>query len=161
MTKSLESSVWSCGFLQRPGLRAAAPPTDRIHILRICANATRIYEMAASSSCTTLGSPLTSSDGDDLESDFASFLAWQDWDFPDRLIRDWFGIAALRGTDGGFLPGLMADHTAHAGKVRFVGGGRNVNDIVGDEVDLYGSVLREQSEQTGLSTRGVAPDGGW
>jgi 8-oxo-dGTP pyrophosphatase MutT (NUDIX family) len=55
----------------------------------------------------------------------------------------------------------MADHTAHAGKVHFVGGGPDPNDIVGDEVDLYGSVLRELSEETGLSTREVAPDGGW
>jgi hypothetical protein len=99
--------------------------------------------------------------GDYLETDFASFLAWQDWDFPDRSIRNCFGIAALRGADGGFLLGVMAEHMLNAGKVHFVGGGPDPNDIVVDKVDLHGSVLRELSEETGLSTREVAPEGGW
>jgi len=99
--------------------------------------------------------------GDFFETDFASFLAWQDWDFPDRSIRNCFGIAALRGADGGILVGITADHTLNAGKVHFVGGGPDPNDIVADRVDLHGSVLRELSEETGLSTREVAPEAGW
>ena len=99
--------------------------------------------------------------GDYLETDFASFLAWRDWDFPDHSIRNCFGMAVLRGADGAFLLGVMADHTANAGKVYFVGGTPDPNDIDGCKVDLHGSVLRELSEETGLSTREVAPESGW
>ena len=31
-----------------------------------------------------------------LETDFASFIAWRDWGFPDRSMRNCFGLAALR-----------------------------------------------------------------
>jgi 8-oxo-dGTP pyrophosphatase MutT (NUDIX family) len=96
-----------------------------------------------------------------LETDFASLLAWRDWDFPDRSIRNCFGIAALRGADGGFVLGVMGEHTSNAGKLHFVGGMPDPNDIVADKVDLHGSVLRELSEETGLSTREVVPEGSW
>jgi 8-oxo-dGTP pyrophosphatase MutT (NUDIX family) len=99
--------------------------------------------------------------GDYLDTDFASFLAWRDWDFPDRSIRNCFGLAALRGADGAFLLGVMADHTANAGKVYFVGGTPDPDDIDAGKVDLDGSVLRELSEETGLSTREVSPESGW
>jgi 8-oxo-dGTP pyrophosphatase MutT (NUDIX family) len=99
--------------------------------------------------------------GDYLETDFATFLAWRDWDFPDRSIRDCSGMAALRGADGGFVLGVMGDHTANAGKVIFVGGTPDLDDIDADKVDLHRSVLRELSEETGLSTLEVAPEGGW
>jgi hypothetical protein len=99
--------------------------------------------------------------GDFLETDFASFLAWRDWDFPDRSIRNCFGMAALRGADGAFLLGVMADHTANAGKVYFVGGTPDPNDIDAGTVDLNSSVLRELSEETGLSTLDVTPERGW
>src|SRR6516164_8050235 len=99
--------------------------------------------------------------GDYLETDYASFLAWRDWDFPDHSIRNCFGMAALRGADGAFLLGVMADHTANAGKVYFAGGTPDPNDIDGGQVDLHGSVLRELSEETGLSTREVVPERGW
>jgi 8-oxo-dGTP pyrophosphatase MutT (NUDIX family) len=71
----------------------------------------------------------------------------------------WHG--ALPGADGGFVLGVMADHTANAGAVHFVGGTPDLNDIDGVQVDLHGSVLRELSEETGLSTLEVAPEGGW
>jgi 8-oxo-dGTP pyrophosphatase MutT (NUDIX family) len=99
--------------------------------------------------------------GDYLETDFASFLAWRDWDFPDRSIHNCFGLAALRGADGGFLLGVMAEHTANPGKVYFVGGTPDPDDIDAGKVDLYGSVLRELSEETGLSADEVTPEPGW
>ena len=99
--------------------------------------------------------------GDYLETDFASFLAWRDWDFPDPSVYNCFGLAALRGADGAFLLGVMADHTANAGKVYFVGGTPDPDDIDADTVDLNGSVLRELSEETGLSADEVTPEPGW
>jgi hypothetical protein len=99
--------------------------------------------------------------GDYLETNFASLLAWRDWDFPDRSIRNCFGMAALRGADGAFLLGVMADHTANAGKIYFVGGTPDPNDIDAGRVDLNSSVLRELLEETGLSTLDVTPERGW
>ena len=35
-----------------------------------------------------------------LETDFASFIAWRDWGFPDKTMRNCFPMAALRSSDG-------------------------------------------------------------
>lgn len=99
--------------------------------------------------------------GDYLQTDFASFLAWRDWDVPDRSVRNCFGQAVLRGADGAFLLGVMGAHTANAGKVYFVGGTPDPDDVVGDTVDLSGSVLRELAEETGLTAADVVPEPGW
>ena len=50
-----------------------------------------------------------------FETDFASFLAWRDWGFPDRDVFNGFGMGALRCADGAFVLGEMAPHTANAG----------------------------------------------
>jgi hypothetical protein len=96
-----------------------------------------------------------------LETDFASFLAWRDWDFPDRSVTNCFALGALRAADGAFVLGVMASHTANAGKMYFVGGTPDPGDIVGNRVDLHASVLRELNEETGLSMDDVNPATGW
>lgn len=95
-----------------------------------------------------------------LETDFASFIAWRDWDFPDRAIRNCFALAAVRGSDGGFLLGVMGAHTANAGRIYFPGGTPEPADVIGGRVDLEASVRRELAEETGLdaSTMRAAPD---
>src|SRR5665213_476873 len=45
-----------------------------------------------------------------FEADFASFLAWRDWGFPDADIFNGFGMGALRCCDGAFVLGEMAGH---------------------------------------------------
>ena len=99
--------------------------------------------------------------GSYLETDFASFLAWRDWGFPDRSVRNCFAMGALRAADGGFVLGIMADHTANAGKVYFMGGTPDLDDVVGDQVDLERSVLRELTEETGMLPDRVRPAPGW
>jgi 8-oxo-dGTP pyrophosphatase MutT (NUDIX family) len=96
-----------------------------------------------------------------LETDFASFLAWRDWGFPDRTVRNCFAMGALRAADGAFMLGIMAGHTANAGKIYFIGGTPDPHDVVGECVDLERSVLRELAEETGLSPDLVRPDPGW
>jgi 8-oxo-dGTP pyrophosphatase MutT (NUDIX family) len=96
-----------------------------------------------------------------LETDFASFLAWRDWGFPDQSVRNCFAMGALRAADGAFVLGIMAGHTANAGKVYFIGGTPDPDDVVGDRVDLERSVLRELAEETGLSADLVRPEPGW
>src|ERR1700736_6301968 len=45
-----------------------------------------------------------------FETDFASFLAWRDWGFPDPGVFNGFGMGALLASDGAFALGEMA-HT--------------------------------------------------
>ena len=95
------------------------------------------------------------------EVDFASFVAWRDWDFPDKSVRNCFAMAALRSADGAFLLGEMGAHTATAGQIYFPAGTPDRNDLVGDTVDLERGVMRELAEETGLTLADVVPEPGW
>lgn len=96
-----------------------------------------------------------------FQTDFASFIAWRDWGFPDRTVVNAFGMGALRGNDGGFVLGEMADQTANAGRIYFASGTPDLSDIVGDAVDIAGSVSREVAEETGLTPADYAADPVW
>ena len=80
---------------------------------------------------------------DYFETDFASFLAWRDWGFPDKSVFNSFGAGALRSADGAFVLGRMSAHTANAGRIYFPAGTPDLHDVVGDHVDLAASVVRE------------------
>ena len=95
------------------------------------------------------------------EVDFASFIAWRDWDFPDRSARNCFAMAALRSSDGAFLLGVMGAHTATAGQIYFAAGTPDRQDLVGNTVDLERGVMRELGEETGLTLADVSPQAGW
>jgi 8-oxo-dGTP pyrophosphatase MutT (NUDIX family) len=86
-----------------------------------------------------------------FEADFASFLAWRDWGFPDRDVFNGFGVGALRCADGAFVLGEMAHHTSNAGRIYFPSGTPDLDDISGATVDMAGSVAREVAEETGLT----------
>ena len=92
--------------------------------------------------------------------DFASFLAWRHWGYPDPGVRDCFAMGALRGADGAFLLGVMAASTANAGLIYFPCGTPDHSDIVGDKVDLEANIARELAEETGLDITAfvAAPD---
>jgi 8-oxo-dGTP pyrophosphatase MutT (NUDIX family) len=95
-----------------------------------------------------------------FETGFADFMAWRDWDFPDRSIVNCFAMGALRGSDGAYLLGVMSTFTANAGRIYFPAGTPDPGDVSGDTVDLLGSVLRELREETGLESQhfSAAPD---
>ena len=95
------------------------------------------------------------------EVDFASFVAWRDWGFPDTTMCNCFAMAALRAADGAFLLGQMGPHTATAGQIYFAAGTPDPADIAGDTVDLERGVIRELTEETGLTLDDVAPQPGW
>jgi 8-oxo-dGTP pyrophosphatase MutT (NUDIX family) len=88
---------------------------------------------------------------DYFETDFASFLAWRDWGFPDSEIFNGFGMGALRSADGAFVMGEMGHHTANAGRIYFPSGTPDLDDISNGALDIAGSVAREVEEETGLT----------
>jgi hypothetical protein len=98
---------------------------------------------------------------DYFETDFASFLAWRDWGFPDHDVFNGFGMGALRCSDGAFVMGEMGQHTANAGRIYFPSGTPDPDDISGDTVDIAGSVAREVAEETGLTPADYRTDAHW
>jgi 8-oxo-dGTP pyrophosphatase MutT (NUDIX family) len=96
-----------------------------------------------------------------FDADFASFLAWRDWGFPDPTVINGFGMGALRCADGVFVLGEMGPHTANAGRVYFPSGTPDLDDLSGCAVDIPGSVAREVEEETGLTAADYHADGHW
>ena len=86
-----------------------------------------------------------------FETDFASFLAWRDWGYPDKDVFNGFGMGALRCADGAFVLGEMGQHTSTAGRIYFPSGTPDLDDISHGAVDISGSVARELGEETGLA----------
>jgi 8-oxo-dGTP pyrophosphatase MutT (NUDIX family) len=98
---------------------------------------------------------------DYFETDFASFLAWRDWGFPDGGVFNGFGMGALQSSDGAFLLGEMAAHTANAGRIYFPAGTPDPDDVKDGALDLTGSVVREVAEETGLVESDYKMDPYW
>jgi 8-oxo-dGTP pyrophosphatase MutT (NUDIX family) len=96
-----------------------------------------------------------------FETDFASFLAWRDWDFPDAGATNCFAMGALRGSDGAFLLGVMGAHTANAGRIYFPAGTPEPEDLADGALDLAGNVAREVAEETGLTAADYVAAPGW
>jgi hypothetical protein len=96
-----------------------------------------------------------------FETDFASFLAWRDWGFPDPEVFNGFGMGALRSADGAFVLGEMASHTANAGRIYFPAGTPDPDDIADGAVDIVGNITREIEEETGLTPADYHPSAHW
>jgi 8-oxo-dGTP pyrophosphatase MutT (NUDIX family) len=96
-----------------------------------------------------------------FETDFASFLAWRDWGFPDKAVFNGFGMGALRSSDGAFALGEMASHTSNAGRIYFPSGTPDPDDVRDGMLDISGSVMREVEEETGLTPADYHTGGHW
>jgi|SRR5208282_2391476 len=97
-----------------------------------------------------------------FETDYASFLAWRDWDLPDPGVFNVFAAAALRTGDGAYLLGEMSPSTATAGQLYFPCGTPDPEDIgVGGALDLAGSLGRELLEETGIDIATLDAGPGW
>jgi 8-oxo-dGTP pyrophosphatase MutT (NUDIX family) len=96
-----------------------------------------------------------------FETDFASFLAWRDWGFPDKSVFNGFGSGALRSADGAFVMGRMGAQTANAGRIYFPAGTPDPNDVVEGRVDLAMSIVREVEEEVGLTPSVYVPSDDW
>ena len=97
-----------------------------------------------------------------FETDYASFLAWRDWDLPDAGVFNVFAAAALQAADGAYLVGEMAPSTATAGQLYFPCGTPDPVDITaGGTLDLAGSLARELLEETGIDIATLDAAPGW
>jgi 8-oxo-dGTP pyrophosphatase MutT (NUDIX family) len=96
-----------------------------------------------------------------FETDFASFLAWRDWGFPDKAVFNGFGMGALRASDGAFVMGEMGLHTANAGRIYFPSGTPDLDDVKDGVLDIPGSVVREIEEETGLTPADYRTEPHW
>ena len=85
-----------------------------------------------------------------FEADFATYLTWRDRGFPGEGIFSGFGMGALRDAEGTYVMGEMSAHTANGGRVYFPSGTPDPSDLVGNRVDIEGSIVREVEEETGL-----------
>lgn len=99
--------------------------------------------------------------GQYLETDYASFIAWRQWDSPPAGVHDCFGAAAVVAADGGVLLGVMGAHTANAGAIYFPAGTPDPSDVVDGKVDLAASVARELKEETGCDIGEFSAEPGW
>jgi 8-oxo-dGTP pyrophosphatase MutT (NUDIX family) len=96
-----------------------------------------------------------------FETDFASFLAWRDWGFPDPGVFNGFGMGALRCPDGAFILGEMGAHTSNAGRIYFPAGTPDPDDLSDGKVNIAGSIAREIEEETGLTPADYRAGGYW
>ena len=99
--------------------------------------------------------------GDYFETDFSAFLAWRDFGFPGEGVCNGFSMAALQASDGPFVLGEMAAHTANAGAIYFAAGTPDRQDVFGERVDLAASVTRELEEETGISAAETSYSSSW
>jgi 8-oxo-dGTP pyrophosphatase MutT (NUDIX family) len=97
-----------------------------------------------------------------FETDYASFLAWRDWDLPDPRVFNVFAAAAVQTADGAYLVGEMGPSTAAAGQLYFPCGTPDPEDIgAGGMLDLAGSLVRELREETGIDIATLDSAPGW
>lgn len=99
-------------------------------------------------------------EGDYLETDYASFIAWRRWGEA-AGVHDCFAAAAVVSADGAVLLGEMAPHTANAGQIYFPAGTPDPSDVVDGRVDLAWSVERELKEETGIGIAELTAETGW
>ena len=83
--------------------------------------------------------------------DYASFIAWRDWGWPDASVRNCFGAPAVFSADGALVFGVMAPHTLNGGMLYPPSGSLEPRDVRRDgTVDVLGSIVTELLEETGL-----------
>jgi 8-oxo-dGTP pyrophosphatase MutT (NUDIX family) len=100
--------------------------------------------------------------GSCFETDYASFIAWHYWNWPDPTVYNFFAVAALRTADSAYLVGEMAPYTAGAGRLYFPGGTPDPSAIDDQGAfDPIGHLSRELREETGIGIDELDAEPGW
>jgi hypothetical protein len=111
------------------------------------------------SHCEVQGRKIT---GTFFETDFANLVAFRAAGFPDPAVRSCAASSALFTSDQAYVLGVMAAHTANAGRIYFIAGTPDTGDVRPDgTVDLAGSTVKELGEETGLGASDVRFAGEW
>jgi len=108
--------------------------------------------------CTTTKQTIR---GTFFETNYADFIAWRDWGFPDGNIINAFAMGAIRTADGAYLLGVMSPATVNAGQIYFPSGTPDLSDVADGGVNLAGSVMREVAEETGLGADDFETSRAW
>lgn len=84
--------------------------------------------------------------------EFKNFLYWRDEGFPAEAdVRDGFGSALIRSAEGHIVLGRQRPGNINEGLAYLPGGFIDPRDVGRDgRIDVYGSIERELSEETGL-----------
>ncbi len=99
--------------------------------------------------------------GSCFEVDYASFMYWQDHDYPDRNIHDCFAMGTIRSSDGAFVLGVQGPRTFNSGKIYFPCGTPDSGDLTDGRLDFEWSARREVAEETGLDPAEFEGRPGW
>ncbi len=92
--------------------------------------------------------------------DYASFVAWRDWGWPDTSVLNCFGAPAAFSSDGALVFGVMAAHTLNGNLLYPPSGSLEPRDVRDDgSVDVLGSIAIELMEETGLDVAEAEPGG--
>ena len=86
-----------------------------------------------------------------FETDFASFLAWRDWGFPDPTCSTVSAWARCAAPTAPSCSARWASTPSNAGRIYFPSGTPDLDDIRDGMLDISGSVVRELEEETGLA----------
>ncbi|HEV7345704.1 MAG TPA: NUDIX hydrolase [Devosia sp.] len=85
------------------------------------------------------------------EDAYSAFMLWRHQGFPDIGIVHAFGWALIVSSDDALIYGVMADHTANAGRVYPPGGSLEPRDVLADgSIDVPRCIALELAEETGL-----------
>jgi 8-oxo-dGTP pyrophosphatase MutT (NUDIX family) len=85
------------------------------------------------------------------KTDFAHFLFSKHCKIPDSFkCRVIVANGLILTKDNFFILGQMNNRTATPGRIQFIAGGIDHNDISGDVVDIFGSLVREAKEEIGI-----------
>jgi 8-oxo-dGTP pyrophosphatase MutT (NUDIX family) len=85
-----------------------------------------------------------------VRTDFKSFLYWREQGYPECGMRDAFGAAVLRSSEGHVLLGLQSDGHLNSGLAYPPSGMIDQDDVRDGMIDIDASIVRELEEETGL-----------
>src|SRR4029079_217769 len=92
---------------------------------------------------------------------FVRLCCWRAGESPHQCVKNCFAMGALRGSDGGFVLGVMGAHTSNPGRIYFPAWLPDSDGGGGGRVDLARNVVREVGEETGLTPDDFEAEPGW
>lgn len=110
--------------------------------------------------CTSVSVESRRLEAELVHTDFASFVAWRDWGWPDRTAFNCYGVPAVITSDGAMIMGVMGPRTLNRGMIYPPSGSLEPRDIGADGlIDIEGSMKVEFQEETGIDLGCAAPAG--